>query len=202
MGEENGRARRELERIYGEGCFFKRAHIAERIEAMGGIKTFKVFVREKKYKGKPISHQITFHHLKHKSEGGKATVQNGANVEEIAHQYLHSLPRKQEEVINNMLREWKLNCVTMTGDGQIQDITSIDFDLGDDMLVIPLENNNERYNPEIARQQEEMRKQREAEKHTAEYKKQKKLERQKNPTRAMKKRELQKMIDEEEEWDR
>ena len=199
MSNSNRSAKKELERIYGKGCFFNRAKVAEQIEAMGGIKTFKVFVQEKKFKGKPISHQITYHHLKHKSEGGKATVENGANVEEVAHQYLHSLPRNQEEIINNMLREFKLNCVMMTGDGQVQEAQSISFNFGEDVLVIPLYDNDERHNPEIARQQAE---EREKAKHTKEYKKKKKYERLQNPTRAMKKRELQRIIEEEEDWDR
>ena len=198
MSNSNRSAKKELERIYGKGCFFNRAKVAEQIEAMGGIKTFKVFVQEKRFKGKPISHQITYHHLKHKSEGGKATVENGANVEEVAHQYLHSLPRNQEEIINNMLREFKLNCVMMTGDGQVQEAQSISFNFGEDVLVIPLYDNDERYNPEVARQAEE----REKAKHTKEYKKKKKYERLQNPTRAMKKRELQRIIEEEEDWDR
>ena len=199
MSNSNRSAKKELERIYGKGCFFNRAKVAEQIEAMGGIKTFKVFVQEKRFKGKPISHQITYHHLKHKSEGGKATVENGANVEEVAHQYLHSLPRNQEEIINNMLREFKLNCVMMTGDGQVQEAQSISFNFGEDVLVIPLYDNNERHNLEVARQQAE---EREKAKHTKEYKKKKKYERLQNPTRAMKKRELQRMIEEEEDWDR
>ena len=199
MSNSNRSAKKELERIYGKGCFFNRAKVAEQIEAMGGIKTFKVFVQEKRFKGKPISHQITYHHLKHKSEGGKATVENGANVEEVAHQYLHSLPRNQEEIINNMLREFKLNCIMMTGDGQVQEAQSISFNFGEDVLVIPLYDNDERHNPEVARQQAE---EREKAKHTKEYKKKKKYERLQNPTRAMKKRELQKMIEEEEDWDR
>ena len=199
MSNSNRSAKKELERIYGKGCFFNRAKVAEQIEAIGGIKTFKVFVQEKKFKGKPISHQITYHHLKHKSEGGKATVENGANVEEVAHQYLHSLPRNQEEIINNMLREFKLNCVMMTGDGQVQEAQSISFNFGEDVLVIPLYDNDERHNPEVARQQAE---EREKAKHTKEYKKKKKYERLQNPTRAMKKRELQRMIEEEEDWDR
>ena len=199
MSNSNRSAKKELERIYGKGCFFNRAKVAEQIEAMGGIKTFKVFVQEKRFKGKPISHQITYHHLKHKSEGGKATVENGANVEEVAHQYLHSLPRNQEEIINNMLREFKLNCVMMTGDGQVQEAQSISFNFGEDVLVIPLYDNDERHNPEVARQQAE---ERERAKHTKEYKKKKKYERLQNPTRAMKKRELQRIIEEEEDWDR
>lgn len=199
MSKNNRSARKELERIYGKGCFFNKARVAEQIEAMGGIKTFKVFIQEKRFKGKPISHQITYHHLKHKSEGGKATVENGANVEEVAHQYLHSLPRDQEEVINNMLREFKLNCVMMTGNGQVQEAQSISFDFGEDVLIIPLYDNDEKHNPEVARQQAE---ERERAKHTKEYKKKKKYERLQNPTRAMKKRELQRMIEEEEDWDR
>ena len=199
MSNSKNNEKKELERIYGKGCFFNRAKVAEQIEAMGGIKTFKVFVQEKRFKGKPISHQITYHHLKHKSEGGKATVENGANVEEVAHQYLHSLPRNQEEIINNMLREFKLNCVMMTGDGQVQEAQSISFNFGEDVLVIPLYDNDEGHNPEVARQQAE---ERERAKHTKEYKKKKKYERLQNPTRAMKKRELQRMIEEEEDWDR
>lgn len=199
MSNSNRSAKKELERIYGKGCFFNRAKVAEQIEAMGGIKTFKVFVQEKRFKGEPISHQITYHHLVHKSEGGKATVENGANVEKVAHQYLHSLPRNQEEIINNMLREFKLNCIMMTDDGQVQEAQSISFNFGEDVLVIPLYDNDERHNPEVARQQAE---ERERAKHTKEYKKKKKYERLQNPTRAMKKRELQKMIEEEEDWDR
>lgn len=209
MSKSNRSAKKELERLYGKGCFFKRAHIEERIEAMGGIRTFKVFVQEKKFKGKPISHQITYHHLKHKSEGGKATAENGANVEEIAHQYLHSLPRNQEEVINNMFREFKLNCVMMTGAGEIQQAQSISFNFGEDVLVIPLYDNTPESNPEVARQQaeerrriaEEARQKDEERRKSPEYKKKKKYERMKNPTRAMKKQDLKRRIEEEEEWE-
>ena len=45
MSNSNRSAKKELERIYGKGCFFNRAKVAEQIEAMGGIKTFKVFVQ-------------------------------------------------------------------------------------------------------------------------------------------------------------
>ena len=100
MSKSNKTARQELERICGKGCMFKRARCAQRIEEMGGIKTFKVFVKEKKFRGKKISYQMTFHHLKHKSEGGQTSIENGANVEEIAHQYMHSLPREQEDMGN------------------------------------------------------------------------------------------------------
>lgn len=131
--KRNKQARKELERIYGKGCFFARAKIAERIETTDEL-SFKRFVEYKRYKGKKISHRITYHHLVHRTDGGKATVENGANVEEIAHQYLHSLSRNKEEVINNMLREWKLNYVTING----EESGSIDLELGEDYIVIPV----------------------------------------------------------------
>lgn len=185
MSKSNRSARQELERLCGKGCFFKRAHCAERIEQMGGIKTFKVFVKERKFKGKKISYQMTFHHLKHKSEGGQTTVENGANVEEIAHAYIHSLPRDQEEIINDMIREFKLGFGIMSGDGNIRDsgVVDLDFNIGDDCITIQAF--------DCTREQfEEMER-----KNRNKKAKQKRL---KNPTRAMKKRQLQDLIDEEE----
>lgn len=107
MGE-NKVIKEQLRKIYGDGCFFERAKIAEKIEKMGGIKTYKQFLSERYFKGKKIRNMLTLHHLKHKSEGGATTIENGANVREIPHQYIHSLPRNQEEVINNMFRDFKI----------------------------------------------------------------------------------------------
>ncbi len=50
---------------------------------------------------------MNLHHLKHKSEGGATNVENGAVINSLAHMYIHSLPRNQEEYINNLLREYK-----------------------------------------------------------------------------------------------
>lgn len=40
--------------MYGKGCMFKRARIAQRIETMGRIETYKKFLQEKKYTLKQI----------------------------------------------------------------------------------------------------------------------------------------------------
>ena len=50
---------------------------------------------------------MTYHHLEHNADGGKTNVENGAVVNELAHRYLHSLPRQDEEIINDMLRDYK-----------------------------------------------------------------------------------------------
>lgn len=111
MSKDNKSARQLLESIYGKGCMFKRAHISERLLQSGlKIKGYKVFLKEKRYKPKKIRRledTMTYHHLQHQADGGETTLENGAVVNELAHRYLHSLPRDHEEVINDMLREFK-----------------------------------------------------------------------------------------------
>lgn len=176
--KKNQKIKRKLKSMYGNGCFFDRAHIAERIEAMGGIKTFKVFVEERRFKGKTISYQLTVHHLRHRSEGGETTVENCANIAEIAHQYTHSLDREDEEIVNNMLREFKVNFVIMQGNGEILDSGSFEPEPASEYIVIPVYDNTPEQNEE--------------------RKKRAKAKRLKNPTRAMKKQELKRLIEEEE----
>lgn len=146
---KNRQIRQQLARLYGKGCFFERAHIAEKIEKMGGIKTYKKFLQEKRYTGKKIVNQISMHHLCHRSEGGSTTVYNGANVSTVAHQYLHSLPRDQEEIINNELRRFKYNIdmVRMSiGDQQVSfdkiNLPDSAFNM-EDTLTIALEDDLE-----------------------------------------------------------
>ena len=106
----NKNAREQLERQYGKGCMFKKAKIERKIEKKRVIKTYKKFLEEKRYTRKMIrkyEKMMTFHHLRHRSEGGKTNTENGAVVNGLAHIYMHSLPREQEEYINNELRRYK-----------------------------------------------------------------------------------------------
>lgn len=108
--KKNKSVREELERIYGKGCMFKKAKVEEKIESIKTIKTYKKFIEEKKYTGKIIQiyeRQMNLHHLKHKFEGGETSVKNGVVINTLAHRYIHSLPREQEEFINDILREYK-----------------------------------------------------------------------------------------------
>ena len=149
MSEDNSKARRRLEKIYGKGCMFKKAHIEEQIEEKKKkrvIKSYKVFLKETRYTGKKIRQlegNMTYHHLRHRSEGGKANTENGAIVNEMAHRYMHSLPREDEEVINNMLRHFKLSggMLVPTEQGiQIEDPFGIDleYELNEDEEVITI----------------------------------------------------------------
>lgn len=47
---------------------------------------------------------------------------------------MHTLSRRDEEIANNMLREWKLNYVALNGDEH----GSVELSLDDDYIEIPL----------------------------------------------------------------
>ena len=182
MGNSNSNIKKLLMQKYGKGCFFEMARIAQRIEEMGGIRTYKKFLKEKRFKGQEISQQLTVHHLRHRSEGGDTSVENCVNIREAAHQYIHSLPREEEEIINDMFRSFKLNFAVLQG-AEVVDHGSVVLDpAAADYITISLEDTT----PE---QYEHLRKQR------------KRRNRLKNHTRAIKKRELQQLIDEE-DYDR
>lgn len=110
MSNKNRKIRIELARIYGSGCFFLRSGAEKYIERLGTIRTYRKYKEGLKFKSKKMKVYediMTFHHLVHKSEGGPTSVENGAILNAIAHQYIHSLPRSQEEIINDYIREWK-----------------------------------------------------------------------------------------------
>lgn len=107
---KNRKIRIELARIFGSGCMFKKSQAERFIEKLGSIKTYKQYKKETRYKSRKIKQFeeiMTLHHLRHKSEGGDTSVENGAIINELAHRYIHSLPRNQEEIINDYIRAWK-----------------------------------------------------------------------------------------------
>lgn len=136
---KNRQIRLELESIYGKGCMFQKAYIAKRIEEIGGIKTYKEYIQEHKYtlkKIKKLEETMTLHHIKHRSEGGATSVHNGAVMSALAQGYAHSLPREHEEILNNMLRQWKLNYVAINGEESGSVELSVPIE---DYIEIPLE---------------------------------------------------------------
>lgn len=172
MGKKNRPARRRLERIYGKVDMFVKAEVEKKLEELH-IKGYAVFEAEKRLKGKPISQQLTFHHLKHRSEGGDQSEENGALVGLTRHEYMHSLPREEEEIANNIIRDWKMNFVIMNGRGEVMGSGTLEPDWSD-CITIPVYDNDV---------------------------KSKKYREYKNPTRAQKKQELKRLVEEYEEED-
>jgi len=121
----NKNARKALEDIYGKKDMFVEAQIEAQIDEINltrkkKIKTYREYKEQCRYtnsKRRSLEKMLSFHHLRHKSNGGKAEAENGALLSALPHSYLHSLPRDDEEIINDMLREYKanfdVNCVSL-----------------------------------------------------------------------------------------
>lgn len=110
MGNKRNQAvRKELQRLYGKGDMFEKAGIEQKIEAKRTIKTYREFLEEKHYTRKFIEmydKHMTVHHLKHKADGGETCKENCVITSALKQFYIHSLPRKDEEVINDYFREY------------------------------------------------------------------------------------------------
>ena len=99
MSNKNRSAREMLEKIYGKKCM-----IHEGIRKLSPPKPSKGH-----YKGKSIARQLTYHHLKAKRYGGKATLDNGACLCRTCHDWLEQLSEKEREKVNDELRQYKAN---------------------------------------------------------------------------------------------
>ena len=143
MSSKNSKARKKLEKIYGKGCFMERA----------GIRKITGFKKD--------AYIMTYHHMRHVSEGGKATVENGANLALENHEFLHSLPREEEEKINNEIRRWKANFILMNN-GKVENSASLEFpDLTNDKncITIKLEETTKDQYEELQRQKQQRKQQ-------------------------------------------
>ena len=97
MSNKNRSAREMLEKIYGKRCM-----IHEGIRKLSPPKPSKGH-----YKGKSIARQLTYHHLKAKRYGGKATLDNGACLCRTCHDWLEQLSETEREKVNDELRQYK-----------------------------------------------------------------------------------------------
>ena len=143
MSSKNSKARKKLEKIYGKGCFMERA----------GIRKITGFKKD--------AYIMTYHHMRHVSEGGKATVENGANLALENHEFLHSLPREEEEKINNEIRRWKANFILMNN-GEVKNSASLEFpDLTNDenCIIIKLKETTKAQYEELQRQKQQRKQQ-------------------------------------------
>lgn len=94
----NKGVKEEMIRRYGAKCFIERLHLRD--------------TKGQKYKGKgqyKRMKQLTFHHIRMKSKGGKATVENGALLSTENHAWFHQQSRSDQAVMNNMFQELKRN---------------------------------------------------------------------------------------------
>ena len=106
MGKSNKGARRMLERIFGKICMIEHLGIHSIPQS-----------KRKKIKGyRQTDDQLTYHHIHERVNGGRTTISNGALVKGYNHQWLHKLPEKQKQDVNNAILEFKATVIQIVGD--------------------------------------------------------------------------------------
>lgn len=141
----NKSARQELERLYGKECFIDKLHLREK--------------KQKRYTGKgqfKRMKQLTYHHIKMKKDGGKATVENGALLSTENHAWFHKQSPEKQAEMNKAFQEYKMEFAELTTEG-IKQAQRIEIDMSD-YITIPLENNRETTKQRRAREKQELKK--------------------------------------------
>ena len=93
----NKRAKEELIRIYGAECFIEKLKLRKDVKPT----KYKSKGQMKKMK------QLTFHHIKMRKDGGRATVENGALLSAENHAWFHQQSSKDQTQMNAMFQEYK-----------------------------------------------------------------------------------------------
>lgn len=92
----NKRAKEELIKIYGAECFIDKLKLRDE--------------SGRRYTGKGQKakmKQLTYHHIKMKKDGGKATVENGALLSAENHAWFHKQSEPIQHQMNELFQEYK-----------------------------------------------------------------------------------------------
>lgn len=140
----NKSARQELERLYGKECFIDKLHLREE--------------KHKRYTGKAQlkrMKQLTYHHIKMKKDGGRATIENGALLSAENHAWFHKQSEEKQAEMNRAFQEYKMAFAELTTEG-VKQAQRIEIDMSN-CMTIPLENNRETTKQRRAREKRELR---------------------------------------------
>ena len=93
----NKRAKERLIQLYGAECFIEKLHLRKdteprRYSSKGQYKRMK---------------QLTYHHIKERQYGGKATVENGALLSAENHIWFNEQSKESQKQMNELFQKYK-----------------------------------------------------------------------------------------------
>ena len=121
----NKSAKEELIRRYGAECFIERLKLRD----TSGLR----------YKGKnqyKKMKMLTYHHIKEKSKGGKATIENGALLSAENHAWFHQQDRADRERMNQQFQDLKRDIDNGYEECQVQLVPETDITLPFDLDIM------------------------------------------------------------------
>ncbi len=93
----NKKVKEAMIEIYGEECFIEKLHLRKEKEP----KKYSSNGQMKKMK------MLTYHHIKERSKGGKATIENGALLSAENHAWFNKQKKECQKYMNDLFQEYK-----------------------------------------------------------------------------------------------
>ena len=93
----NKQAKQKLIQLYGAECFIEKLHLRVDIDP----RRYTSRGQQKRMK------QLTYHHIREKRNGGKATIENGALLSAENHAWFNKQSEEAQRQMNEMFQQYK-----------------------------------------------------------------------------------------------
>lgn len=128
----NKKAKERLIQLYGAECFIEKLHLRvdkepRRYTSKGQYKRMK---------------QLTYHHIRERQHGGKATVENGALLSAENHEWFNKQSKEAQRQMNELFQRYKASV-----ECKVEFVEELDtrFSIAS-AIIVPAELEKERYN--------------------------------------------------------
>ena len=128
----NKRAKEKLIRLYGAECFIEKLHLRVDTE----LRRYTSKGQRKRMK------QLTYHHIREKQHGGKATVENGALLSAENHEWFNKQSKEAQKQMNELFQQYKASVECMV---EFVDELDTRFSIAS-AIIVPSELEKEHYN--------------------------------------------------------
>ena len=128
----NKKAKERLIQLYGEECFIEKLHL-------------RVDTEPRRYKSKgqyKRMKQLTYHHIQERSNGGQATVENGALLSTENHEWFNRQSKEAQRQMNELFQQYKASV-----ECKVEFVDNLDthFSIAS-AIIVPAELEKEHYN--------------------------------------------------------
>lgn len=128
----NKKAKERLIQLYGAECFIEKLHL--RVD-----KEPRKYTSKGQYKRMK---QLTYHHIREKQHGGKATVENGALLSAENHEWFNKQTKEAQRQMNELFQQYKQSV-----ECKVEFVEELDtrFSIAS-AIIVPAELEKEHYN--------------------------------------------------------
>lgn len=128
----NKQAKQKLIQIYGAECFIEKLHLRVDIDP----RRYTSKGQQKRMK------QLTYHHIREKRNGGKATVENGALLSAENHAWFNKQSKEAQKQMNELFQKHKQSVECKV---EFVDELDIRFSIAS-AIIVPADLEKEHYN--------------------------------------------------------